>query len=110
MWESIHQMWSKLNHVLDWNVGLVIFPSFSIFSLFLKHLHTQYLFTDPLSMSPQKALEAIGCNLQKQYERWQPRARYKQTLDPTADEVHLFTNKINLLLCLYFKKIILNFV
>ena len=38
-------------------------------------------------MSPQKALEAIGINLQKQYERWQPRARYKQTLDPTADEV-----------------------
>jgi len=43
---------------------------------------------DPLSMSPQKALEAIGSNLQKQYERWQPRARYKQTLDPTADEVN----------------------
>ena len=40
-------------------------------------------------MSPQKALEAIGINLQKQYERWQPRARYKQTLDPTADEVYL---------------------
>jgi len=46
-----------------------------------------YNFPDPLSMSPQKALEAIGINLQKQYERWQPRARYKQTLDPTADEV-----------------------
>jgi len=45
--------------------------------------------SDPLSMSPQKALEAIGVNLQKQYERWQPRARYKQTLDPTADEVSL---------------------
>lgn len=42
---------------------------------------------DPLSMSPQKALETIGANLQKQYERWQPRARYKQSLDPTAEEV-----------------------
>ncbi|XP_066908393.1 regulatory-associated protein of mTOR isoform X2 [Halyomorpha halys] len=42
---------------------------------------------DPLSMSPQKALEAIGNNLQKQYERWQPRARYKQSLDPTVEEV-----------------------
>ncbi|XP_046991838.1 regulatory-associated protein of mTOR isoform X1 [Schistocerca americana] len=42
---------------------------------------------DPLSMSPQKALETIGSNLQKQYERWQPRARYKQSLDPTAEEV-----------------------
>ncbi|XP_033214111.1 regulatory-associated protein of mTOR isoform X2 [Belonocnema kinseyi] len=42
---------------------------------------------DPLSMSPQKALEMIGSNLQKQYERWQPRARYKQSLDPTVEEV-----------------------
>ncbi|RXM36765.1 Regulatory-associated protein of mTOR [Acipenser ruthenus] len=42
---------------------------------------------DPLSMSPQKALESIGANLQKQYENWQPRARYKQSLDPTVDEV-----------------------
>lgn len=43
--------------------------------------------TDPLAMSPSKALEAIGMNLQKQYERWQPRARYKQSLDPTTEEV-----------------------
>lgn len=42
---------------------------------------------DPLSMSPQKALEMIGKNLQIQYERWQPRARYKQSLDPTVEEV-----------------------
>ncbi|EFX77206.1 hypothetical protein DAPPUDRAFT_248021 [Daphnia pulex] len=49
---------------------------------------------DPLSMSPQKALEAIGINLQKQYERWQPRARYKQTLDPTADEIKKVTSTL----------------
>ncbi|XP_051015137.1 regulatory-associated protein of mTOR [Acomys russatus] len=42
---------------------------------------------DPLSMGPQKALETIGASLQKQYENWQPRARYKQSLDPTVDEV-----------------------
>lgn len=42
---------------------------------------------DPQSMSPQKGLELIGNNLQKQYERWQPRARYKQLLDPTSEEV-----------------------
>ncbi|XP_078609645.1 regulatory-associated protein of mTOR-like isoform X2 [Branchiostoma floridae x Branchiostoma japonicum] len=47
----------------------------------------QECWIDPLSMSPQKALEAIGANLQKQYERWQPRARYKQSLDPTVEEV-----------------------
>lgn len=45
------------------------------------------IFSDPLSVSPQKALETIGSNLQKQYERWQPRARYKQSLDPTVEEV-----------------------
>ncbi len=42
---------------------------------------------DQLLMSPQKALECIGTELQKQYERWQPRARYKHCLDPTLDEV-----------------------
>lgn len=42
---------------------------------------------DPLSLSPSKALETIGSALQKQYERWQPRARYKQSLDPTVEEV-----------------------
>ncbi|XP_063380465.1 regulatory-associated protein of mTOR [Cydia fagiglandana] len=42
---------------------------------------------DPLSQSPNKALENIGHALQSQYERWQPRARYKQSLDPTSDEV-----------------------
>lgn len=42
---------------------------------------------DPLTMSGPKALESIGQALQAQYERWQPRARYKQSLDPTADEV-----------------------
>lgn len=42
---------------------------------------------DPSSVSPQKAMELIGLTLQKQYERWQPRARYKQSLDPTVDDV-----------------------
>lgn len=42
---------------------------------------------DPSSVSPQKAMELIGGTLQKQYERWQPRARYKQSLDPTVDDV-----------------------
>ncbi|CAH0719697.1 unnamed protein product, partial [Brenthis ino] len=42
---------------------------------------------DPNSVSPSKALENIGHALQTQYERWQPRARYKQSLDPTSDEI-----------------------
>lgn len=46
-----------------------------------------YTCQDPLLMVPQKALEMIGSSLQKQYERWQPRARYKQSLDPTIEEV-----------------------
>ena len=41
----------------------------------------------PLSLNPQRALETIGQNLQRQYERWQPRARYRQSLDPTVEEV-----------------------
>ncbi len=42
---------------------------------------------DQTLMTPQKALEMIGIELQKQYERWQPRARYKHCLDPTSDDV-----------------------
>lgn len=42
---------------------------------------------DPFSAAPPKALDAIGRNLQAQYERWQPRADYKVCLDPTLDEV-----------------------
>ncbi|XP_024514847.1 regulatory-associated protein of TOR 2 [Selaginella moellendorffii] len=42
---------------------------------------------DPSSLAPQKALDTIGKNLQSQYALWQPRARYKLALDPTADEV-----------------------
>ncbi|XP_008577012.1 PREDICTED: regulatory-associated protein of mTOR-like, partial [Galeopterus variegatus] len=41
---------------------------------------------DPLSMGPQKALETIGANLQKQYENWQPRP-----LNPTEDSLQVFT-------------------
>ncbi|RWS22949.1 regulatory-associated protein of mTOR-like isoform X2, partial [Leptotrombidium deliense] len=42
---------------------------------------------DPATLAPPRALEQIGAALQKQYERWQPRARYKQSLDPTVEEV-----------------------
>lgn len=42
---------------------------------------------DPRSTGKAKALEAIGNNLQQQYERWQARAKYKQALDPTMEDV-----------------------
>ncbi|XP_020113918.1 regulatory-associated protein of TOR 2 [Ananas comosus] len=42
---------------------------------------------DPFSMAPPKALETIGKALHTQYERWQPKARYKLQLDPTVDDV-----------------------
>ncbi|GFR43034.1 hypothetical protein Agub_g4038, partial [Astrephomene gubernaculifera] len=42
---------------------------------------------DPMSAQPAKALEHIGKNLQAQYERWQPRAKYKMHLDPTVEDV-----------------------
>ncbi|KAF5189076.1 Regulatory-associated protein of tor, partial [Thalictrum thalictroides] len=42
---------------------------------------------DPFSMAAPKALDSIGKALVSQYERWQPRARYKLQPDPTVDEV-----------------------
>ena len=47
----------------------------------------QECWIDPTTLNPQRAIEAIGNNLQKQYERWQPRARYRQSLDPPLEEV-----------------------
>ncbi|MCD7453048.1 Regulatory-associated protein of TOR 1 [Datura stramonium] len=42
---------------------------------------------DPFSMAPQIALQTIGRKLNEQYGRWQPKACYKISLDPTIDEV-----------------------
>lgn len=42
---------------------------------------------DPTGKNPQHAVNQIGNNLQKQYEAWQPRARYKLCLDPTVEDV-----------------------
>ena len=44
-------------------------------------------FIDPFRLNPQKSLPLIGKQLQLQYEQIQPRARYKQALDPTADDL-----------------------
>ncbi|KAJ3395559.1 hypothetical protein HDU92_005535 [Lobulomyces angularis] len=41
---------------------------------------------DPFSLPPQKALDAIGRTLQIQYEVWQPRAKYRLSLDPSLDD------------------------
>lgn len=42
-------------------------------------------FIDPL-IQP-KAIDAIGDSLQKAYERWQSKARYKIAKDPTVEHV-----------------------
>ena len=38
-------------------------------------------------MTPRRALESIAAELQRQYERWQSKARYKSSLDPTQDDI-----------------------
>jgi len=42
---------------------------------------------DPSTTSRAKAKEAIGSLLESQYSKWQTRAKYKQSLDPTVEEV-----------------------
>jgi hypothetical protein len=42
---------------------------------------------DPFDLPPQKALSTIGNRLQRQYERWQPKAKYKQCLDQTDEDL-----------------------
>ena len=43
--------------------------------------------TQQASVNPSAILEQIGKQLQNQYERWQPRAKYKICLDPTIDDI-----------------------
>jgi regulator-associated protein of mTOR len=47
---------------------------------------------DPFSQPPDKAKEAIGKNLQQQYEVLQPRAKYKLSADPSLEEVRKLCN------------------
>ncbi|VDK54632.1 unnamed protein product [Anisakis simplex] len=51
----------------------------------------QECWIDPQGMNPQKAIAKIASALQKNYERWQPRAssycRYKNANDPTVEDV-----------------------
>lgn len=42
---------------------------------------------NPNPETPTKSLHAIGTALQAQYERWQPKARCKPSLDPTVTEL-----------------------
>lgn len=42
---------------------------------------------DPSVHSKQKSLECIGHALQQQYEKWQSKAKYKQCLDPTSEDL-----------------------
>lgn len=43
---------------------------------------------DPIPQTKQKSLENIGNALQKQYEKWQPKAKFKPCLDPSPEELH----------------------
>jgi hypothetical protein len=42
---------------------------------------------DPSPQAKSKSLGLIGNSLQKQYEKWQPKAKFKQCLDPTPDDI-----------------------
>ena len=42
---------------------------------------------DPSGGTKQKKLEIIGNALQQQYEKWQGKAKYKQCLDPTSEDL-----------------------
>jgi len=45
---------------------------------------------NPNATNAKRAMELIGAEIQKQYERWQPGARYKQCLDPNCEDIKKF--------------------
>ncbi|KAK9122695.1 hypothetical protein Sjap_012297 [Stephania japonica] len=82
----LHCSLSYLNYLLACICLYVSFPSV----LHIDDYNSKgafVCFADPFSMPAPKALETIGKALLAQYERWQPRARYKHQLDPTVEEV-----------------------
>lgn len=54
---------------------------------------------DPFSLPPIKALDAIGRTLQLQYEVWQPRAKYRLSLDPRC---YLFPINTDILFSIFY--------
>jgi hypothetical protein len=70
----------KQIHVQNLNVGLVK-NFFKFHKIFYKRI------LDPFAMTPRRALESIAAELQRQYERWQSKARYKSSLDPTQEDI-----------------------
>eukprot|EP00210_Caulerpa_lentillifera_P002133 g2047.t1 len=54
----------------------------------------QQCWIDPVANQNPRALESIGRNLQNQYERWQPRAKYAKALDPTKEQVRKACNSL----------------
>lgn len=42
---------------------------------------------EPVANAKQKSLEIIGNALQQQYEKWHPKAKYKQSLDPSPEDL-----------------------
>ena len=49
---------------------------------------------DPFALPAAKALEAIGKNLQQQYETLSMRTRYKQHLDPSVEDTKKFCSSV----------------
>lgn len=49
---------------------------------------------EPHNNAKQKSLELIGNSLQQQYEKWQPKAKYKQCLDPTSEDLRKVCNNL----------------
>eukprot|EP00731_Ephydatia_muelleri_P028434 Em0020g78a len=84
------ESWRAKDKMKTWSVALVMCMNFGVDPpdvVKTVPCARKECWIDPLSMSAHKALEVVSNALQKQYERWQPRARYKQLLDPTTEEV-----------------------
>ena len=50
--------------------------------------------TDPFAAPATKSAETIATKLIKQYERWQPKARYKHCIDPAVEDVKKLCNTL----------------
>ncbi|XP_044758345.1 regulatory-associated protein of mTOR isoform X2 [Coccinella septempunctata] len=88
--EYVAQIWRNKERMKTMSVALVLCLNFGVDPpdiVKTTPAARMECWIDPQNSSPAKTLEKVGATLQLQYERWQPRARYKQCLDPTVDDV-----------------------
>lgn len=88
--EDLRQEWRTKDRMKTVSVALVLCLNIGVDppdTMKISPCARMQCWIQPMTTQPQNELDAIGKALQAQYERWQPRAKYKLQLDPTTEDM-----------------------